>query len=463
MQVPSHDHRPERDQAVAGSQALSGTAAVKNLDAGTAGLLRWRKNPPREHPPAESTPSVHRTHRAVPPCTRRRWLLAAVPWCTLPAACATRSEAKPQAPTLQVGPGRALQTIAEAARRARDGDLVEVDAGEYRGEAAIATWTQERLTIRAAGGRVRLVADGRAAEGKAIWVVRGGRIAVSGFDFEGARVAARNGAGIRFEAGHLTVRHCRFTGNEMGLLTSNDARAELVLQFSEFAHNLRPDGHDHQLYAGSIASLAVWGCWFHHGSVGHLLKSRATVSRIFYSRLTDEAGGTSSYELEFPNGGVALVLGNVVQQGPMTDNPIMISYGAEGYRWPRNALALVHNTLVDELPEGGRYLRVVPGGVDLLAACNLLAGNASRLEGAGAGAGEYRANAYAESALFADPAAYDYRIRQAAAAALPAPTDPGRREGMSLVPTHEYLHPCATRALRRRPALPGALQTSAAA
>lgn len=403
-------------------------------------------------------PQAHRDTRR---CTRRRWLLAAAPWyapwCILPAACATRGDAQPAPPTLQVGPGRALKTIAAAASVARDGDVVEIDAGEYRGEAAVAAWLQDRLTLRAAGGRVRLVADGRAAEGKAIWVVRGGRVAVSGFDFEGARVAARNGAGIRFEAGQLTLRRCRFGGNEMGLLTSNDPRAELVLQFSEFAHNLRPDGHNHQLYAGSIASLAVWGCWFHHGSVGHLLKSRAAVSRVFYSRLTDEAGGTSSYELEFPNGGVALVVGNVVQQGPMTDNPIMISYGAEGYRWPRNTLALVHNTLVDELPEGGRCLRVAPGAVDLLAACNLLVGNGAHLEGAAAG--EYRANAYAGPEVFADPAGYDYRV--ARGAALPAPLDPGRREGMPLMPTHEYLHPCATRALGARPALPGALQTRA--
>jgi hypothetical protein len=274
--------------------------------------------------------------------------------------------------TLRVGPTRAIISLAEASRRARDGDTVEVDAGTYRGELAVSVWQRDRLTLRAVGGRVRLLADGAAAESKAIWVVRGGRVSVEGFDFEGTRVPSRNGAGIRFEAGQLTVRHCRFIGNEMGLLTSNDPHAELAVEFSEFAHNLRPDGHNHQLYAGNIGRLAVASSHFHHGTTGHLLKSRAAVNHIFDNRLTDEAGGRSSYELEFPNGGVAVVVGNLIQQGAQTENPTMISYGAEGYRWPANVLALMNNTLVDDLPESGRFLRVWAGDVTVAEAGNRL-------------------------------------------------------------------------------------------
>ena len=116
-----------------------------------------------------------------------------------------------------VGPNRELRTIAEAAKHARDGDIVEVDAGDYRRDSAV--WTQDRLSIRAMGGRVRLLAEGGSAEGKAIWVVRGGDIDIAGFDFHGARVPSGNGAGIRFESGRLTLNGCRFLDNEMGLLS----------------------------------------------------------------------------------------------------------------------------------------------------------------------------------------------------------------------------------------------------
>ncbi len=357
---------------------------------------------------------------------------------------------------LRVGPGRAIKTLAEAARRARDGDTIEVDAGEYRRDVAV--WQQDRLTIRAAGGRVRLRADGASAEGKAIWVVRGGRIRVEGFDFEGTRVPSRNGAGIRFEAGQLTVRDCRFVDNEMGLLTGNDPQAELTVENSEFAHNQRPDGHNHQLYAGSIARLSVQGSHFHHATVGHLLKSRAAVNHIFYNRLTDGPEGRASYELEFPNGGVAAVVGNVIQQSALTENPIMISYAAEGYRWPANALVLVHNTLVDKRPEGGVFLRVVPGDVFVKAVNNLLVGNDGRLDTAAPG--EYRGNFHVGWEAFAQPSDDDYR--PVPGTRVPGPTEePGEFEGLPLQPTKEYAHPRGTARLAGPPRHPGALQRMA--
>ncbi len=130
--------------------------------------------------------------------------------------------------TLQVGDGRTIRALAEAARIAQDGDTVVIDAGVYRGDVAV--WSQDRLTLRAQGGRVRLQAAGAAAEGKALWVVRGGEIAIEDIDFEGARVPSGNGAGIRFERGRLTVRRCRFFDNEMGLLANNDPTQELVVE-----------------------------------------------------------------------------------------------------------------------------------------------------------------------------------------------------------------------------------------
>jgi len=136
---------------------------------------------------------------------------------------------------LQVGPTRAIKTIAQASILASAGAIIEVDSGEYRSDVAV--WTQEQLTLRAAGGRVKLIAAGASAEAKAIWVVRGGQMSVEGFDFTGARVPNQNGAGIRFEKGLLRVRDCTFMDNEIGILTSNQKDAELEIENSEFGHN----------------------------------------------------------------------------------------------------------------------------------------------------------------------------------------------------------------------------------
>lgn len=283
--------------------------------------------------------------------------------------------------TLQVGPQRAIKTIAIAARLARVSAFIEVDAGDY--VADVAVWQQDDITIRAVGGRVRLLAQGAAAEGKGIWVVRANRMRVEGFDFEGAAVPSRNGAGLRLETGSLRVDNCRFRYNEMGLLTNNDPASVLEVYGSEFAYNQRPDGHNHNLYAGQIARLTVIDSYFHHAHSGHLLKSRAAVSHIINSRLIDGTDGTASYELEFPNGGMAFVVGNTIAQSTLTENQHLISYGAEGYKWPHNALYLANNRLVNPLPHGV-FLRVAPGADAIQAIGNVLLGHGS-LEAAGPG------------------------------------------------------------------------------
>ena len=356
---------------------------------------------------------------------------------------------------IRVGPGRPIKTLAEASKRAHAGALVEVDAGEYLGDVAV--WTQDRLTLRAVGGRAKLRAAGAAAEGKAIWVVRANGMRIEGFDFEGAAVPDRNGAGIRLEKGSLHISDCTFLRNEMGLLTSNDPTTVLEVENSEFAYNQRPDGHNHNLYVGRIARLTVTGSYFHHARIGHLLKSRAAISHIYYNRLTDETGGTASYELEFPDGGVAYVMGNLIEQGTGTDNPHLISFGAEGYKWPRNEIHLVNNTLVDRLPRGGVFLRVAPGADTLRAVNNLLVGGGA-LESAGPG--EYRNNFTAEEGDFVQAVAYDYRLKANSRFA-GRWSDPGSSNGQNLQPQREYVHPRNTRPLDGAKHNPGAMQSMA--
>jgi hypothetical protein len=356
---------------------------------------------------------------------------------------------------IRVGASKATKTIAEAARLAGAGSTIEVDAGDYLAD--VAAWEHDAVTLRAVGGRVRLVAQGASAEGKAIWVVRAKGMRVEGFDFEGAAVPSRNGAGIRLERGSLWVRDCRFAYNEMGLLTGNDPATILEVENCEFDHNQRPDGHNHNLYVGQIARLSVTGSYFHHAHIGHLLKSRASVNHVYYNRLTDETGGTASYELEFPNGGVSYVVGNVIEQGAQTENPHMISVGAEGYKWPRNAIYLVNNTLVDRLPKGGIFLRVAPGADAIVAVNNLLMGPGTLQS---AGPGEYRSNFSSEVRDFAQAAGYDFRLKADSRLRGKA-LDSSRADGQPTQQEREYVHPRGTRTLGTTAHNPGAMQSMA--
>ncbi len=263
-----------------------------------------------------------------------------------------------QAGTIRVGANADVRTIAEAAAAARDGDTVEVEAGTYRGDVAV--WQQRALTIRAVGGRARLLADGAHVEGKAIWVIRNGDFTVEGFDFIGTRVPDGNGAGIRFERGNLVVRDSRFIDNQMGLLTGNDPSSRLTIERCEFSGPTEGEHWYHNLYVGLIDQLVVRDSWSHSARVGHLLKSRARENRIVRNRLVD-GDGDASYELEFPNGGIAQVLDNRIEQSARTSNPVIVSVGAEGYRWPVNELTMTGNTLVNRRDGPAVFVRVARG------------------------------------------------------------------------------------------------------
>jgi hypothetical protein len=268
--------------------------------------------------------------------------------------------------------------LAFALKQAQDGDTIELRAGDYFGQVGVIT--QKRLTLRgvASDGRMRAVlhADGRSAEQKAILVVRDGDVRIENIEFRGARVDDRNGAGIRFEQGRLHVLRCAFVDNENGILTANFPELELTVEDSDFSRAPANTPLPHHIYAGRIAQLTVTRTRFSGGNESHLIKSRAALSVIVGNVLVDGPAGRAAYELDFPNGGLAYVIGNVVVQGPDTTNPVLLSFGEEGYLERANGLFIMHNTLVNDGPPHATFARVSPAAkpVPQRFTHNLLAG-----------------------------------------------------------------------------------------
>ena len=369
------------------------------------------------------------------------------------------ADAAPPQATMVVGPGERVTSITEAAQLARNGEVVEIRPGEYHGQPAV--WTQDKLLIRgAAGGRPVMLADGRSAEGKAIWVVRGGRVDIDNIEFRGARVPTGNGAGIRFEGGQLVVRRSAFVDNENGILTANQPDMTLEVYDSRFGAAPQHAGMlHHLLYVGAIGRFVLEGSHFEQGYLGHLVKSRARENLIRYNQLVDGAGGRASYELEFPDGGVAHVIGNVIGQSAETDNPVLISYGAESARWPDNALFLAHNTLLNDA-RAGSYLKVwhekFPGGVETWLINNLSIGYGDVQPPP---LGRFEGNKRAERRdLPDDGSGQPLRLRRDSplrgSVRLPGPA-----QGVDLLPTAEFFPPAGRRAIHPSSTLaPGAFQ-----
>jgi hypothetical protein len=316
--------------------------------------------------------------------------------------------------------------------------MIEIDAGVYDGDATV--WRAHRLTIRGVGGRARLRAKGAHAEGKAIWVIKGNDTTIEGVEFSGAKVPDQNGAGIRLEGAGLTVRDCYFSHNENGILTGRAPDSDVVVEHSEFTHNGFGDGYSHNLYIGRVRSFTLRHSYVHHAIVGHNVKSRAGRNEIRYNRIMDEKDGRSSYAIDLPNGGLAFVVGNVIQQGPRTENSTIISYGAEGLQHPVNELHFVNNTVVNDLPEGGRFIFVREGTQVARLVNNVFAGPGKVLSGPG----EPINNATVARSVFVNAAAFDYRLRDSAAV-IARGIDPGSAHGVELRPAAEYAHKAGTR------------------
>lgn len=365
--------------------------------------------------------------------------------------------ASPMRASMRVGPGEAVSSVTEAARLARDGEVIDIRPGNYSGQPAV--WTQDNLVIRGAGQRPVMIADGKSAEGKAIWVFKGGRVQVENIEFRGARVPDGKGAGIRFERGALTVQGCRFVDNEMGILTSNGPELSLLVADSEFGDAPRHAGSlHHLLYVGQIGKFVLRGSRFFNGYRGSMVKSRARENHILYNMLIDSEGGKASYELEFPNGGLAYVIGNAIGQSAGTDNSSIVAYGAEGQRWGDNALYLSHNTLVNE-HFAGNFLALWPekisSGFEVWQINNLTVGNGDFFPPA-QGRVEGNRNVVRSEQIEYGGAPVRLTTQSALRGSV---RPPGSVRGVELLPSSEFTYPAGTRPLRGSSALsPGAFQ-----
>jgi hypothetical protein len=237
------------------------------------------------------------------------------------------------------------------------------------------------------------------------------------------------------------VRDCYFHHNENGILTGANRESDIVVEHSEFAHNGFGDGQSHNLYIGAVRTFTLRYSYVHHAVVGHNVKSRALKNLIAYNRVMDERDGRGSYSIDLPNGGLAFVIGNLIQQGPANDNRTLVTYGAEGLKHPMNELHFVNNTLVNDDPKGGRFVFVRPGADAVRLSNNLFSGPGELL----AGLGEVRNSLRVSASDFVDAQNFDYRLRKGSAA-IGRGADPGAPYGFALRPTSEYVHKARHRA-----------------
>lgn len=363
------------------------------------------------------------------------------------AACACLAVtliAPASAATWSVAPGAAYPTPCSAITRAAPGDIVEIAGGHtYAGD--VCTVAAANLTIRGINGRPRIDAAGRNAAGKGTWVITGSNVLVENVEMLGATVADQNGAALRLEGTHFTLRNSYLHDNENGILSGVNTASDIVIEGSEFAFNGFGTGYTHNLYIGNARSLTFRNNYSHDARVGHNLKSRAQTNTILYNRFSSTPPGTAgvtpgqpSYEIDLPNAGSAYIIGNVIEQPSANQNPNMVAYGMEGASNPGQDLYVVNNTFLNDDSSGGTFVLVGASvATPVLLQNNVFAGIGPLSNQAGA---LERSNYRSAAPAFVDRAAYDLRPTSGAPF-IDAGSAPGASaSGVSLTPTRHYKH-----------------------
>lgn len=249
---------------------------------------------------------------------------------------------------LWVGPGETYTRLSDAIAASQDGDTIYVRAGTYLNDFAV---VNHAVSIIGVGGFARLEATELIPNGKAILITRND-ITIENLEFTGARVNDENGAGIRYEGGNLVIRHSYFHDNEDGILAASDPSGTITVDASEFARNGFGDGYTHGIYVNNLQQLTITDSYFHDTKVGHHIKSRASHTTLENNIIDDGIGGTASYSIDLPNGGVGIIRGNTITQSATSENPAMIAFGAEGNLHAGSSLLVEGNALINQLNSG---------------------------------------------------------------------------------------------------------------
>jgi len=266
-----------------------------------------------------------------------------------------------------VGPGRTYTKPSQAAAVAQTNDCIMIDAGTYPNDIAVWPATASNLTIKGVGGRAgmtitngNLTAVPSSETNKGIWIINSPNTTIENVEFSCATSRTgntncsgvsvgdiENAAGIRLQAGGLTIRNCSFHDNDNAILGGPNTSpvGDVVIERSEFFRNGWGDGQSHNLYLNENNISLTYRYNYSHGAiVGHNLKSRAQTNYILYNRIMDEDNGIvgasacdtdptnrcmGSAEVEFPCGGLAYVKGNTIEKGARADSKSVIKFGAE--------------------------------------------------------------------------------------------------------------------------------------
>jgi hypothetical protein len=215
-------------------------------------------------------------------------------------------------------------------------------APEINGTCAV---INKPLTLRgtqgADGKRAHLA--GGACAGKAALVTAAPGIVIEGLEISNIEVGDGNGACVRFDPGtrDVTLRDIYCHDNQEGLI--GHVKGRLLVEDSTFEANGFGEGQAHGMYIGGDEALIRRTRILATQNAGHTLKSGFQTLTVENSVLA-ALNSRNSRALDAYGGGTIVLRGNVIQQGPQSDNSDIIGLAME----PKRLLPKGHSLLMED-------------------------------------------------------------------------------------------------------------------
>ncbi len=240
---------------------------------------------------------------------------------------------KPEARIEVCGPVqcRKFARLDRAVRALRNGDRLYVKPGTYRVQDLVVK--ADNVTLNLTGARFEM-AGARVA--KALWVIDGDDIVMTGGECAGVKSSSRNGACVRVQGKNFTARNVNWHDSENGLLTGKNC-GSLRIETSRIHHNGRGGGgKSHNIYVGDCAALTIVKSQILCNYEGHGVKSGARATTIRDSRI-DSQDCNGSRELDFYCGGRIRVENTVLRKGARSVQQDMVGIAKELRRCDKSA------------------------------------------------------------------------------------------------------------------------------
>jgi hypothetical protein len=264
----------------------------------------------------------------------------------------------------------------QIANLVQDGDTISIEGGIYLDATK---WTKKNLKFIGLGNsnnRTTIKYNGNIPNGKGIFVFESPGICDNAYFenivFDGAQVSdsdGANGAGIRFQANNITINNCKFINCQNGILEGhgNVTTSNVIIENSEFENNgyqIQNDpthsGYEHHIYISASAdTLILKNNYFHHPrGQANSIKTRAQRSYILYNLIDEGETGYGSWEINIAQGGLNVIMGNVIIQGSTGAN-----HGIIGYDAATNLIEdfyFVNNTVINKFVGNVKYFNIAP-------------------------------------------------------------------------------------------------------